>query len=209
MAKILFDGDSITDCFRTQKIVDNDFYSKEENIGFGYPVILKSMLKVLTHTEHTYKNNAIAGATTTSLLKRIDDSAKFKPDFFVLLIGINDCFNKVKTKQGTDDLDFENNYREILTKMTKANPNIKIIIQTVTYNQGKKTDDFLVKEVEKKNQIIMKISEEFNCMIIDTNKLLAEEIKKTKLIDWIYEDGIHYTYNTHMFIADKILPYLV
>lgn len=209
MAKILFDGDSITDCFRTQDIVEIDFYSKEENLGFGYPIILKSMLKVLTHVEHTYKNNAIAGATTTSLLARIDESAKFKPDFFVLLIGINDCFNKIKTKQGTDDLDFENNYRTILQKMTKANPDIKIIIQTITYNEGKKTDPFLVKEVEGKNEIIKKIAEEFNCMIIDINQLLDKQIKSTKLIDWIYEDGIHYTYNTHMFIADKILPYLV
>ncbi len=209
MAKILFDGDSITDCFRTRDFVEKDFYSNEDNLGFGFPIMLKSMLKVLTHTEHVYKNNAVAGNTTTTMLERIDESAKFKPDFLVLLIGINDCFNKVKTKQGTDDLDFENNYREILNRMIKDNKELRIIIQTVTYNQGDKTDPFLVKEVDGKNQIIKKLADEFNCMLVDSNTLLNKKIQETNLIDWIYEDGIHYTCNTHMYIADKILPYLI
>ncbi len=208
MAKILFDGDSITDCYRTQKFVENDFYSKEDNLGFGFVSMLKSMMKVLVNEEHIIKNNGVAGDTTSSLLKRIDESIKFEPDYLILLIGINDCFNKKKTKQTTDSLDFENNYKLILSKMTEKNPNLKIILQTITYYEDDE-NKILVNEVIEKNEIIKKIAQEFNCMIVDSYQLINKKIKETKLIDWLYEDNLHYTCNTHMYIADKILPYLI
>lgn len=209
MAKILFDGDSITDCYRTHNLLSNEFYSGEGNIGLGFPCLLKSMLKVLTNADNTYLNNAIDGSTTETLLKRIDKSIDFKANYLLLLIGINDCFFEMKSTNTVDKVRFEKNYREILTKMTKDNSSLKIIIQTISYNQGDNSDQNIVKEVNLMNDIIKKIADEFNCMVVDTNALLAKKVNETKLLDWFCPDGIHLTHNAYMYIADKLLPYLI
>ncbi len=209
MAKILFEGDSITDCFRTQNLIINEFYSNEGNLGLGYPIILKGMLKVLTNVDNTYLNTAVDGSTTETILKRIDADLEFNPDYLILLIGINDYLFSMKENNKIDLAKYENNYREILNKMTAKNPNLKIILQTITYNKGKDTEKEVLTSINAMNDIIKKIAEDYNCMVIDTHALLTKKVEETKISDWYYPDGIHLTHNTYMYIADKILPYLI
>ncbi len=204
--RVLFDGDSITDCFRTNNIIPNDFYSYENDMGLGFPHIVKNMMNALGIKDYEFKNTGVSGDTTQDLINRLDNTLKFKPDFYILMIGINDVWRHIDSNIEVSNAKFEENYRMILSRVSKVNPNVKFLVQTISY-MG--TDKQFIKEVEQKNEIINKVADEYNCLIIDSNKLLTKEIKESKLTDWYYEDAVHYNSNAHMLIAQKILPYLL
>lgn len=203
--KILFDGDSITDCYRTHNILPNDLYANEGELGVGYPMLVSSLLKLNREENYLVNNVGVAGDRICDLLDRIDKVVEFKPDYYVLMIGINDLWRMFETKKMVLNEDFENNYRKVLSTVKNCNNNVKFIIQTITYTQCENSEPIFVKEVEEKNVIIKKLANEFNAELIDTNKIILENIKKTKLTDWLFEDGVHYTAHTNMIVANKVI----
>lgn len=203
--KILFDGDSITDCYKTQNIIPNGLYAKGANLGVGYPMLVSNFLKINTMTEYIIENHGVAGESIDDLLDRINKACEFNPDYYVLMIGINDLWRVVGSNKTVLNEDFENNYRKILDRIKKNNNDVKFIIQTITYTQSENSNDFFIKEVVEKNNIIKKLAKEYNVMLIDSNKIILEKIKETKHSDWLFDDGIHYTSHTNMLIANEII----
>lgn len=201
----MFDGDSITDCYRTHNILPNNLYAEEGCLGTGYPMLVSSILKTTRETNYNVQNVAVAGDRIIDLLARIDQVTNYKPDYYVLMIGINDLWRMFETKKMVLDEDFENNYRKVLETVKNCNNNVKFIIQTITYTQEENSEPIFVTEVEKKNVIIKKLAKEYNAELIDTNKIILENIKKTKLIDWLFDDGVHYTAHTNMIVANKVV----
>lgn len=199
--KILFDGDSITDCNRSDALMDKNFYHAD-HLGCGIPMLISSMLYSDKRYEEV-KNFAVSGETTFDLLNRMDKLNDFIPDYYILMIGINDCWKNFEGR-GTCDEDFKVNYDKILSNVTNLNKDVKIIIQTITYTIGTDSDKSFIKNVKNKNKIILELCEKYNCTVVPSNKLILNKIKETKLTDWLFADGVHYTFNTNMFLAKKI-----
>ena len=88
MTKILFQGDSITDVGRSRE--DNN------NIGRGYPHLLKATLNYSEPTKYEIYNKGISGNRIVDVYARIKcDIINLAPDFMSILIGVNDVWHEL------------------------------------------------------------------------------------------------------------------
>ena len=85
--KILFQGDSITDCGRSR---ENNI-----NVGTGYALLVKSALGFEEPAAHEFLNRGISGNRIVDVYARIKkDIINLKPDVMSLLIGVNDVWHE-------------------------------------------------------------------------------------------------------------------
>lgn len=181
---ILFDGDSITACY--------DVLTNDDTL-IGFPLIIKEKLKC------NYQNNAISGQTSTKLVNRLNNN--FIPDYFILEIGANDAWEKIKFNINTTSLTFKSNLIKIIEYIKSLNNNVKIIIQTIaTSNNGD-----LLSEINKFNDIIRCLSIKYNLYLFDSYKFL-KNLNNNEL--YFYDDEIHYTNIAHKQIALELLKYI-
>ena len=86
--RILFQGDSITDCGRDR----NNFYA----MGGGYPNFVKAELGASYPNEYEFINRGISGDRIVDVYARIKrDFINLKPDYASILIGVNDTWHEV------------------------------------------------------------------------------------------------------------------
>lgn len=112
--KIIFFGDSITDCGRDRQ--------DEKSLGDGYVKILSDKLLPLYPDKGIQLvNKGISGNRVNDLLARADaDVIAHKPDAVVIMIGINDTWHKFKHGTELDLVKFEADFKALLTRMKEA-----------------------------------------------------------------------------------------
>ena len=80
--RILFQGDSITDCGRNIEV--------SESMGSGYPLLVKSHLRFENVEEYNFINRGISGNRVVDVYARIKSGIiNLKLDYMSILIGIN------------------------------------------------------------------------------------------------------------------------
>ncbi|MDE7438977.1 MAG: GDSL family lipase [Clostridia bacterium] len=112
--KIIFFGDSITDCDRDR----ND----ETSLGNGYVKILADKLRpIYPDTDIELINKGISGNEVSDLLARVQtDVIAHKPDAVVIMIGINNIIHKFTGGKELNFKQFEKDLTELLTVLKKA-----------------------------------------------------------------------------------------
>ena len=105
MAKrILFQGDSITDCGRAR----DSFY----DLGNGYANLVKASLGTDHPAEYEFINRGVGGNRIVDLYARIKaDFINLKPDYASIYIGVNDAWHEISSRNGVDTEKFEKIYR--------------------------------------------------------------------------------------------------
>lgn len=95
--------------------------------GFGlasneaYPMLLAKKLR-LAGFKFRITNASAAGGTTEGGLERLPRHLKQRIDIFILELGINDAFQGVPLDQ------IENNLQQIINKVKKRNPDVRLVI---------------------------------------------------------------------------------
>jgi acyl-CoA thioesterase-1 len=95
--------------------------------GFGlkpnqaYPALLTDKLRA-DGLSYEILNASQTGGTTEDGLRRLPRHLKLGIDIFILELGINDAFRGVQIEQIRDNL------QEIIDRVKRANPNVRIII---------------------------------------------------------------------------------
>ncbi len=115
---ILFMGDSITDGGRTN-------YKDKTFLGANHPKIVAQKLRQkFRNEEFIFYSTGVSGDTVLDQYFRLqEDCFDLKPDYIVMLLGINDCWmGSYKNKET-----FEKSYRFLLDAMI-ANTDAKIIL---------------------------------------------------------------------------------
>lgn len=109
--KIIFFGDSITDCGRNRK--------DEKSLGNGYVKILADKLRpIYPDTDIELINKGISGDKVCDLLARVkSDVIDLKPDAVVIMIGINNVLHKFSDGIELNLKQFEHDLTELLTKL--------------------------------------------------------------------------------------------
>ena len=197
---ILFQGDSITDSGRN--------YTKDENLGTGY-VMMAALWFSAMYPEMEVKvlNRGISGNRIRDLSNHWQkDTLNLRPDVVSILVGINDTLGKYFWGSPTSVEDFENDYRMIL-RQTRDNLNSKIVLMEpfsiiVTKDQLKLRED-----LNPKIEVVRKLSEEFETLLIPLDKIFDEAVKKREPQFWS-QDGIHPTQVGHALIAQSWLKAL-
>ena len=121
--KILFQGDSITDCGRVKE--------SELDVGKGYPHLLKSELGFSAPGKYEFINKGINGNRIVDIYARIrNELINLKPDVLSILVGVNDVWHDFRANPNGVAADKYYKIYDMLIEEIKAElPDIKIIIQ--------------------------------------------------------------------------------
>lgn len=112
--RIVFFGDSITDCDRDR----ND----ETSLGNGYVKILADKLRpIYPDMDIDLINKGVSGNEVCDLLARVQrDVIDYKPDAVVIMIGINNVIHKFKYGKELNLNQFERDLKSLIKKLKDA-----------------------------------------------------------------------------------------
>jgi len=200
MTKILFQGDSITDCGRSR---EHDRY-----LGNGYAQHIASKLNYENPGEFTFINKGVGGNRIVDLYARIkSDIINLKPDIMSIHIGVNDVWHEVDRQNGVDAVKFEKIYDMLLTEIFEALPNIKIMLLGAYVTKGTATEaswDYFSPEVAKRAEVAKRLAQKYNLVYLPLQEKFDEMIEKHPEPYWTQE-GVHPTDAGHELIAREWL----
>ncbi len=188
MTRILFQGDSITDCDRSR---ENNGY-----VGYGYVSYVKANLNIEHPGEYEVLNRAVSGNRVVDLYARIKaDFINLKPDVLTIHIGINDVWHEVETQNGVDAEKFEKIYDMLLSEVKAALPNVKIILLGAFVTKGSVTEkawDVFEPETAKRAASAKRLAEKYGCVFVDLQAEFDKAISRHPEPYWTAE-GVHPT----------------
>ncbi len=203
--KILFIGDSITDCGRRDTFAP---------AGNGYVKLFMDMVTAnFPERRINFVNKGIGGNTIIDLKQRWeDDVIHNKPDWLSILIGINDIhrvFAKVDMWENFACKKYRENYERLL-ETTKKRLSCRIILLEPFYITVDSTDWWrgMVKErLAEYREVVSGLSKKHNTLMIKTQDLFNKHLK--------YRDGetfcaepVHPNQAGHMVIANALFNLL-
>ena len=199
--KILFQGDSITDCGRD--------WNNDSQLGRGYAYLVSTYLGLKEPNKHTFINKGISGNRVVDLYARIKrDIINYQPDVMSILIGVNDVWHELgESPNGVDADKFFKIYSMLIEEVKEALPNIKIMIMEPFVLEACSTTEhweFFKTEVAKRADMAKKIAEKYNLPFIELQGSFDKLAKEAPNSYWL-GDGVHPTPAGHEFIKNEWL----
>lgn len=194
MKRIVFWGDSITDCGRNR----NDLY----NLGEGYANLIRADLGYRCPGEYEFMNHGISGNRIVDLYARIKAGfLNWTPDYASILIGVNDTWHEIAYKNGIATAKFEKLYEMMLDEILEALPDIKLMLIAPFVLEGYNTcnteeipdrlERFRV-DVAEKAAVTKKMAEKYNLPLIELQSAFDAALERAPAEYWAY-DGVHPT----------------
>lgn len=206
MNTILFQGDSITDCDRSRE--------NFENVGKGYPLLVKSQLGFEYPECFQFQNRGVSGNRIIDVYARIKaDIIHLKPDYMSILIGVNDVWHEFDYHNGVDAEKFEKIYGMLIEEIQAALPHIKIMIlepfclrAAATENTEEYPDKWNTfrSEVEKRAMKARAVAEKYNLTFVPLQEKFCKAAENTENTYWL-ADGVHPTAMGHELIKKEWL----
>lgn len=200
--KILFIGDSITDAGRR---------AAERPYGNGFVKIFRDML-IAREPEKQLEiiNKGIGGNTVWQMRDRwTDDMLFFKPDYLVIMVGINDLHQPLAANADKDETlrKHKDAYDEILARTTKELPDCKILLLEPFYmSRDNATKSFRTEVLEALPDYIAvtrQMSKKYNTGLIKTQELFQNVLKYYET-DTICPEPVHPNATGHLIIAEAV-----
>jgi lysophospholipase L1-like esterase len=199
--KILFIGDSITDCGRR---------GTDRPLGNGYVKLFTDLL-VIRHAkkEITVVNKGIGGDVVTGLRDRWnDDVIRNRPDWLSIKIGINDLHRTLR--QGAVAIPpklYREAYEEILQRTRKALPKCKIVLIDSFYLSTDTAPSSFRSEVLKLLpeylRVVNDLSRKYGILHVKTHEIF-QRLLKTHEPDTFCPEPVHPNLTGHLVIADAV-----
>ena len=190
-ARILFQGDSITDGNRGRNDDPNHI------LGHGYCFIIAAKFGAqFPERKLTFMNRGISGNTVQSLAARWkQDTLDLKPDLLSILVGIND--QRVPLDQ------YEQVYDKLLADARAANPNIRCVLCEPFYlpKDGHKDGDARDEDVKQRQAIVAKLAAKHHAALVKLQQVFDDACKRAPAQYWVW-DAVHPTYSGHQLVAD-------
>lgn len=199
--RILFQGDSITDCGRKRE----DFYG----MGSGYANLVKASLGMDRPGEFEFVNRGVSGNRIVDLYARIKlDLINLAPDVASIYIGVNDVWHEIAKENGVDTPKFEKIYSMLLDEVQSALPETKLMLiapfvlhGTATCNTEEKPDRWerFRAEVPEKAAVVKKLAAAYNLPLIELQPAFDKACESAPPEYWT-RDGVHPTACGHEII---------
>lgn len=191
MKRVLFQGDSITDCGRG------------DGLGIGYPNLVASALSFEYPGQYEFINRGISGNRVVDLLARWKkDCINLQPDYLSILIGVNDVWHELIEKNGVSAERYETIYMMLIDDVKKALPDIKMLLLAPYITHGTATDEnweYFWTEVEKRREAACRVARTYNLPIINLQEKFNMACEATEASQWT-RDGVHPTAAGHELI---------
>jgi lysophospholipase L1-like esterase len=197
-SRILFQGDSITDCGRDR--------SQPSALGSGYAMMASGFLAALQPAlAPECLNRGISGNRTGDLVDRWqEDCLDLKPDVLSLMIGINDVWRRYDRNLPTTVDDFEKNTRTLLEQTTQALPSIKLILMEPFVLPVPDDRRAWREDLDPKLAVVRQLAREFNALLIPLDGIFASACTQQPPAFWA-ADGVHPSSAGHALIAKSWL----
>ncbi len=193
--KIIFFGDSITDCERDRSDINS--------LGSGYVKILADKLRpIYPDTDIQLINKGISGNEVCDLLARVqEDVIDLKPDAVVIMIGINNTIHQFKYGKELNLVQFERDLTALLTRLKEAGMVVIFLEPFLLPAPDKlRMRKLFNEELKIVNKVALELSDEFVAYDEVFNGL-AQTIPYTEYS----ADGVHPTHRGSRLIADTAI----
>lgn len=193
--KIVFFGDSITDCGRDR--------SDNASLGNGYVGILHEKLKNLYEdVKFEFLNRGIGGDRACDLAARVDkDVVAEKPDVAVVLVGINDVWRKYDSGAEFDLGAFAAAYEEVLKKIKDCGAKL-IVVEPFLFDVPDKKR--FRREFDPMLGVIRDLAEKYADAFVPLDEMFAG-VSQCVGIAAYSADGVHPTHRAARLIADNVI----
>jgi lysophospholipase L1-like esterase len=194
-ARILFQGDSITDGNRGRSADPNHI------LGHGYVFIIAAKYgAAFPDLKLDFLNRGNSGNTVPDLEKRWQkDTLDLKPDLLSVLIGVNDSARGLPVDQ------FEQAYDKLLADARAANPAIRLVLCepfTLPVRDRKTNWEAWSSVVSKHGQAVGRLAARHHAAFVRFQQVFDDACKRAPADYWIW-DGVHPTYSGHQLMADE------
>ena len=201
MKNVIFFGDSITDCSRDR----NSPYTYSCSAGTGYAYMSAVHIHTNYPSEYNVINRGIGGNRIVDLYARIkSDVWSFEPEILSILIGINDVWHEVTSKNGVELDRFIKVYDMLITDTLKVLPNLKIILLEPFVLKGGATEEnyerFL--EVKEYAKAVKALAEKYSLEFLPLQDAFDKAAEKSCAEYYLY-DGVHPDAAGARLIADE------
>jgi len=195
--RILFTGDSITDCGRVRE--------NAEHLGFGYAALTAAHLQArLASPQLKIFNRGISGNRVCDLLKRVEpDLLALQPTVVSILIGVNDVWRRYDSKDATEAAAFERDYRTLLEKIAQHLKARVVLLEPFLLHVPE--DRYAWREdLNPKIDVVRKLAVEFSAELLPLDGLFAQAATQAPAAYWA-QDGVHPSAAGHALIAETWL----
>ncbi|MFC4388799.1 SGNH/GDSL hydrolase family protein [Gracilibacillus marinus] len=201
--KLLFIGDSVTDCDRAKPDGEGLFQA----LGNGYVSIVDAFLQS-TYPELQIRvvNKGVSGNTVRDLKKRWEEDVICQqPDWLSIMIGINDVWRQFDSPFIKDHHvyidEYENTLREIIESARKVTK--QLVFLTPFYIEPNSQDPMRIK-MDQYGDVIKRLAKEYDAILIDTQQAFQSVFTELypAAIAW---DRIHPNATGHTILAKAFL----
>ena len=194
-ARILFQGDSITDGNRGRNADPNHI------LGHGYAFIIAAKYgAAYAERNLTFLNRGCSGNTVPDLTKRWpQDTLDLKPDILSILIGVNANTRNVPLDE------YERGYDQLLADARAANPAVRFVLcAPFTQPVGRKMKNYEPWHagIMQRRDAVVRLAKKYQAAFVDFQTMFEAACKKAPADYWIW-DGVHPTYSGHQLMADE------
>jgi lysophospholipase L1-like esterase len=189
-ARVMFTGDSITDCHRRE--TDNP-------LGYGYPLLVAGQFG-LSHPDRApvWLNSGISGDTLAGLGGRWrDDVLDARPDVVSILIGINDTGYRFSFGHSeVTAASFRSGYRQLLEPLT----GVQLVLIEPFLLPVKEEQWEWRADLDAKIQVVRELAREYGAALVAADGMFAELAAGNSPEHWLF-DGVHPTPAGHQALA--------
>lgn len=193
--KVLFQGDSITDCGRSRENLSD--------LGVGYAsMIAQWLIAAYPERQIEFLNRGISGNCVDHLKDRWKaDCLELKPDWLSILIGVNDSSRRVNSNDQTTPDTYEQDYRDILTQATKESGARLILCEPFILHTNEDIQR-LRKDIDQRIEVVHRLAKEFDAILLSFDKEFQKVCQYREPAFWA-ADGVHPSAYGHMLMAQQ------
>ncbi|MFI3332631.1 MAG: SGNH/GDSL hydrolase family protein [Rikenellaceae bacterium] len=186
---ILFQGDSITDCYRGKS---DPKVNDSTSLGIGYTLYTATgILADYPKLNLQIHNRGISGNRTDDLLRRWQSECiDLKPTVLSLLVGVNDYLHVFKHNYKGTVVEFRQYYTELLERTVEALPNTKLIIGEPFYIRDASGVPDNWKNIYTYQDVVRELANSYNALFIPYQSEFDELCKEVPVKYWT-PDSIH------------------
>ena len=194
--KILFQGDSITDCDRIR--------TDPTDMGKGYARFVKARLSLDYPAKYEFVNRGVGGNRIADVYARMyPDITSIKPDLMSIMIGTNDYpWNEHEKYQ----VRFERIFNMLLDDVKSDLPDIKFMILEPFVLPGDRVvaENYPLRRehTERRSEAAQRVAERFGAKFVPMQKALDAVLDQAPIEYWTIE-GVHLTEAGHQILADE------
>ena len=201
--KLLFIGDSITDCERARPVGEGLFGAN----GKGYVALVDALLQsVYPELGIRVVNMGIGGNTVRDLKARWQsDVVNQKPDWLSVMIGINDVWRQYDTPFIVDGHVYLDEYEATLRELIAATkPMVEGLVLMTPFYIESNAQDAMRRTMDEYGAVVKRIAGEHGLLCVDTQAAFNEVLRElySATLAW---DRVHPTQTGHMVLARAFL----